>query len=133
MKKKKIYIAHSLTHAPQEFRIAMDELREKLRKDYEILDFVGLEKGTAQEVFEWDMNCVRRCDLLIADCTHQGIGLGMEIGVAIENNKQALIVAHEDAHVTRAVIGITTPSFTIKRYKNHEEILDMVKEKLQSA
>jgi nucleoside 2-deoxyribosyltransferase len=131
--KKKIYIGCALTHAPEEFRIAIAELKDKLRKDYEILDFVGLEKGTPQEVFEWDMNCVRRCDLLVADCTHPAIGLGMEIGIAIENDKAMLIVAHADAKISRAIIGITSPKATIKRYTDHNEVLEFITEKLKDA
>lgn len=131
--KKKIYIACSLTHAPAEFKAAVETLKENLRKEYEILDFIGLVNGTAQDVFEWDLNCVRICDLLVADCTYPALGVGMEIGTALAINKKTLIIAHKDAKVTRIVLGITHPQFTFKRYDDLEEVVNFVKEKMANV
>ena len=130
--KKKIYIGCALTHAPEEFRIAISELKDKLRQDYEILDFIGLEKGTAEDVFEWDTKCVRSCDLLVADCTHPAIGLGIEIGVAIENNKPMLLVAHKDAKIGRMILGITHPKFSFHRYNDSLEVVTFIKERIRT-
>lgn len=130
--KKKIYIGSSLTHAPEEFKTAIETLKKNLRNDYEILDFIGLVNGTPEDVYEWDLNCVKSCDLFVADCTYPAIGLGMEIGIAISYNKNTLVIAHTDAKVTRIVLGITHPNFTLKRYSDHNEVLEFLKDKLQS-
>lgn len=130
--KKKIYIGCALTHAPEEFKAEIEELKSELRKDYEVLDFVGLEKGTAQDVFEWDTKCVKTCDLFVADCTYPAIGLGVEIGVALENNKNLLLIAQTQAKVTRQVLGINHPKSTFKRYNNHKEVIKFIKERLEN-
>lgn len=130
--KKKIYIGCSLTHATEEFKEAVEILKNNLRKDFEILDFIGLVKGTPQDVYEWDINNVRTCDLFVADCTYPSIGLGMEIGAAIEHNKPTLIVVQEEAKVTRMVLGITHPKFSLKHYNDHDDVLQFIKEKIKT-
>ena len=131
--KKKIYIGCSLTQAPEEFKEAIESLKDNLRADYEILDFIGLVNGTPQDVFVWDLKCVRTCDLFVADCTHPAIGLGMEIGIALENNKPILIVAEENAKVTRIVLGINHPKTSLKTYKDHTEVIEFIKEKMKQV
>jgi nucleoside 2-deoxyribosyltransferase len=131
--KKKIYIGCSLTQAPEEFKEAIETLKDNLRADYELLDFIGLVNGTPKDVFEWDINCVKTCDLFVADCTHPAIGLGMEIGVAIENNKPMLIVSEEGARVTRIVLGIDRPNVTLKRYNDHSDVIGFIKEKMEQV
>jgi len=128
---KKIYIGCSLTHAPHEFKLAIEDLKNKLRGTYEILDFLGLDKDTPQGVYKWDTHCVKICDLFVADCTHPGIGLGYELGVALENNKPVLAVAHKDAKVTRMVLGITHPKYTFKRYDDMVEVEEFIQQKIK--
>jgi len=130
--KKKIYIGCSLTHAPDDFKVAIEDLKNKLRKSYEILDFVGLAAGTPEEVFEWDTNCVRTCDLFVADVTHPAIGVGYELGVALEMGKPVLAVAHKDAKVTRLVLGVTSKNFSLYRYGSVEEVEKKIEKKIKA-
>ena len=129
--KIKIYVGCSLTHAPQEYKDGIEELKVELRKKYEILEFIGLIKGTPVEVFEHDTNCVRQCDLFLADVSHPAIGVGYELGTALALNKPVLAVAQQDAKVGRLVLGVTHPKFSFKRYDKLEEVVDLVEEKLK--
>jgi hypothetical protein len=131
--KKKVYIGCALTHASEDFRKAIVELKENLRKDFDVLDFIGLENGTAKDVYEHDLNCVRTSNLFVADCTYPSIGLGIEIGAAIEDNKQTLIVVHKDAHVTRMILGITAPTVSFRRYNDYAEVLEFIRERLKQV
>ena len=82
---KKLYVGCSLTLAPESFRQSVEELKNKLRADYEVFDFLGLVKGTAKDVYEWDIHhCVAKCDLFLAVCDYPSLGLGYEMGVAVE-------------------------------------------------
>ena len=126
--KLKIYVGCSLTHAPAAFREHIDRLKTELRKHYTVLDFQGLTKGTDQDAFKNDTQCVRDCNLFVADCTHPAIGLGYELGVALEMGKPVLAVAEKDVKVTRLVLGIERPNFRIERYANTADILRFVKE-----
>jgi nucleoside 2-deoxyribosyltransferase len=125
--KKKLYIGCSLTQAPEEFKNAIEKLKNELRKDYEILDFVGLVNGTPKDVFEHDTYCVKSCDLFIADCTYPAIGLGYELGVAIMLDKPILAIAHKDAKVTRLVLGVTNPNYSFYRYDKLSEVVPLIK------
>lgn len=128
---KKIYIGCALTHAPQEYKDMIDSLKRILREKYEILDFIGLVNGTAQDVYKWDTNCVKTCDYFIAECTYPSIGLGAELGTALEIGKPVLAVAHESAKVTRYVLGVTKPDYTFARYKELQDLVDIIHQKLQ--
>src|SRR6266498_5570963 len=126
--KKKIYVGCSLTHAPEEFREGVERLKTELRKHYTILDFLGLEKGTPQDVFEHDTQCVRDCELFVAECSLPATGVGYELGTALALNKQVLAVAYKDAKVGRLLLGVTHPKYTFRRYDEMGEIVAMVKE-----
>ncbi len=126
---KKIYLACSLTQAPAGFKEEVEALRAKLKEKYETLDFVGLEKGTAQDVFDWNTKCVRDCDLVLAICTYPSIGLGIEIGLALEINKPVLSVASKDALITRMVLGMHGPTCTFARYDTLDDVVAMVEQK----
>ncbi len=132
--KIKIYIGCSLTHAPADFRKAVEDLKKSLRPQYEVFDFLGLEKGSVQEVYQWDIKkCVASCDLFVAICDHASLGLGYELGAAIEAfNKPVLAIAHRDAYVTRLVQGIDSPKFSFERYTDLSEIEALIKTKLKT-
>jgi len=128
---KKIYIGCSLTHAPEEFKTAIELLKSHLRKKYKILEFIGLINDTPQDVFEHDTECVKTCDLFVADCSHPGIGLGYELGVALEMNKPTLAVAQKDAKVTRLMLGVTKENFTFARYDDILDVVHLIEEKIK--
>lgn len=84
MKAIKIYLAHSLTEAPPEFLERMKILRNDIRKipGVEMLDFAwekGPEFNERVNVYEYDMDCVHKADLLIAVLDHISSGTPMEI------------------------------------------------------
>jgi hypothetical protein len=132
--KIKIYIGCSLTHAPEEFKQAVEDLKDSLRPQYEVFDFLGLEKGTVHDVYEWDIKqCVAQCDLFVAMCDYASLGLGYELGTAIEAyNKPVLALAHRDTEVTRLVQGVSSVLFSFERYEDLSEIKGLVNAKVQT-
>ena len=133
--KARVYIGCSLTHAPEDFKQAVENLKNSLRSNYDVMDFLGLQKGTVQDVYNWDIKqCVAKCDLFIAICDHASLGLGYELGAAIEAfNKPVLAVAHKDAYITRLVQGIDSPLFSFERYTDLLEIKGLVQAKLEAV
>jgi hypothetical protein len=132
--KIKIYIGCSLTHAPEEFKQAVENLKDSLRSQYEVFDFLGLKKGTVRDVYNWDIkHCVANCDLFVAMCDYASLGLGYELATAVEAHKKpVLALAHQDAEVTRLVQGIDSPLFSFERYEDLSEIKDLVNKKLRT-
>jgi len=128
----RIYVGCSLTQAPPDFCAAVEALKTELRNHYEVFEFVGLVNGTAADVYHWDVHhCVADCDLLVAICDYPSIGLGYEIAAAIERyNRPVLAVAHHDTRITRVVLGIDSPRFSMERYQDMGEIVSMVQKRL---
>ncbi|HCC22713.1 TPA: hypothetical protein DF272_00870 [Candidatus Falkowbacteria bacterium] len=122
----KLYVGCSLTQAPSEFRAQVESFKNSLRADYDILDFVGLVAGTDTDVFLHDTDCVRSCDLFVAICDYPAIGLGYELGVALEMGKPVIALARHAACVSRLVLGINKPNFHFYRYTELFETLSVI-------
>jgi nucleoside 2-deoxyribosyltransferase len=122
---KKIYVACSLTHATQEFRDSIEVLKEHIGKKYELLSFLGLAAGTAKEVFDYDITCVKNADFIVADCTYPSIGMGIELGYAYSLNIPVLLIAKIEAKVALMALGLPNKVTDLVRY---EHILDVLPE-----
>jgi hypothetical protein len=126
----KLYIGCGLTQAPQEFKEKIDAIRDALRKNCDILDFVGLTAGTPADVYNWDIHkCVSTCDLFVAIADYPALGLGYEIGVAVEHfKKPTLVLAHTDSVITRLILGVDKPNYQFRRYETTEDIKGIIEQ-----
>jgi len=122
-----VYVGCSLTHAPGEYRDSIQKFKEALKEDYRPLEFFGLGAGSAQEVHERDMNCLKEADFMIAECTFPSLGLGFEIAVVHQMAKTIFIVAQETATVSRMILGIQGPNVHFVRYQDIMEVLPVVR------
>ncbi|HSX35266.1 MAG TPA: hypothetical protein VLF62_06515 [Candidatus Saccharimonadales bacterium] len=133
---KQLYVGCSLSHAPEAFKTAVEDLKNALRaKGYVVFDFVGLVNGTSKDVYNWDIgHCVGDCDALIAICDEPSIGLGYEMNEAIRLKKPVLAVAHTDALVTRLVLGAAEvePNLRFERYSKLADVAELVDEWLSA-
>ena len=125
--KVKLYVGCALTHAPDEFRHSVDGFKRALRVNgYEVFDFMSLGKGTAADVYTWDIgHCVRDCDAFIAICDIPSLGLGWELGVAASLRKPMLLLAHRDSKVTRQVIGAADVEQNVQ-FERYADLLDVL-------
>lgn len=116
-----IYVGCSLTGAPEEFVERIELLKDTLKKDYDVADFVGLVAGSSEDVYNWDIKrCVADCDLMVGVCDIPSIGLGWELSTATQLGKKVLAVAQEGSLVTRLVLGAAEvePNVEFRRYKD---------------
>lgn len=109
--KYQVYVGCALTTAPQSFRdtvaafkIALAAVRDS-KREFEILEFVGLENGTAQEVYDHDLGNVEQCHVMIAFVEEPSIGLGIELATAIRLEKPILCLHRPESRVTRMLFG----------------------------
>jgi hypothetical protein len=72
------------------------------------------------------MDCVKNCDMLIAEVSHPSIGLGIEIATALSLGKKVLALAKPEALVSRMVLGIDNQNFQFHRYQTIEEIISKI-------
>ena len=122
----KIYVAASLTHATEEFKVRIEDFKKILRSKYEVLDFLGLINGTAYDVYRHDTDCVKLCDLLIADVSYPAFGVGFEVSLALALGKNVLAVAENKAKLSRMILGNDNPKYKLVRYKKIDEILNLI-------
>ena len=127
MKKLKVYVGCSLTHASDEYRESIENLKNSLRNDFEILDFMDIYKDKdPKKVFEHDYKCLVECDFMIADCSEPSTGLGFEIATVLGLKKPVYAFASVNSLVSNFIIGITNPNFKFMRYKKLDEIVNLV-------
>ena len=128
---KKIYVGCSLYNADSQFRNQVEELKNLLRQDLEVLEFLGTENVTPEDVVDTDLAQVRACDLFVAICDKPSIGLGIEIGQANELLKPTLLFAKSE-DVSRMVRGNhrKNPNSRFLIYRDFEHIREVVLQQL---
>ena len=129
----KIYVGCAIAQAPPEFLEAILSLKKVLRGSYSVFDFVPPTVGTPTEVYRNDIDmCVAECDLLLAICDYPSLGLGYEMGTAIERfDKPVLAVACLGVPVSRLITGIPHEKFLFRRYSTLSDVLQFVNEKIK--
>lgn len=136
-KKLKVYVGCALTHATEEYRQSIGSFKEMLReKGFEVMDFLWAKlpdpraPGIEKEVYRYDIvDCVGGCDFMVAVCDEPSIGLGYELGTAVEKHrKPVLALMQEGGELTRLVRGITHDKFSYKQYKNFVDAVSLVEE-----
>lgn len=135
-KKLKVYVACSLTYAPLEFRLAVENLKLKLASICEVLQFKNLaDENLPYDVYIHDIkDCVYNCHLLVAICDHPSTGLGYEMATQTEARKKpVLAVAHRDAKVSKLILDPRLPAYEFHRYENLcEDVYNLVLVKLSN-
>jgi nucleoside 2-deoxyribosyltransferase len=124
----KIYLANSLTYASQEFKNSMIGLRQELKKNFEVLEYFGLESGDDTEVYKHDIACVKDCDLVLAEVSYPSTGLGIEIATALHLGKKVLAVAQQNVKVSRMVTGLPDNNFKFERYSTIKDIINLLEQ-----
>jgi nucleoside 2-deoxyribosyltransferase len=122
----KSYLTNSLTHASEEYKLEMLKMRELLKQKYEVLEYLGLVNGNATDVFRNDIECVRSCDILLAEVSYPSTGQGFEIASALDLDKKVLAFAKQNAVVTRMILGINYPNFKFERYSSLDDVLNLL-------
>jgi hypothetical protein len=127
----KIYVGFSITGAPDEFIESVQRLRQKLREEHEVLEFVPVLEGTPQDVYRNDIKeSVANCDLMVAVCDLPSTGLGFEMACAVLGDKPVLAVAHHNARMSRLIMGVDHEKYAFRRYEHLGEVVQFVREKV---
>ena len=127
----KIYVGCALTHAPEEFRKKVAELKERLKKipSVEVLEFLGLKAGDSRDVFVHDIiNCVNECDIMVAICDEPSTGLGIEMREQVGRGKPLLAFGHSNTRITRIILDPTWSSYRFYRYQDFNDIYETVRD-----
>jgi len=120
-----LYVGCALNNASTEFVEAVLVFKERLRGHYEVLDFVGFDpSASSQKIYEFDIECAAKADIMFAICDQPSLGLGMEIQKRIELKKQTLILYRKGNKISRMPLGATDAySFmAVLEYENLDTI-----------
>ena len=122
--KKKLYVGCGLTQASEVSKDQVEELKDRLREDWDVMEFLGLVAGNEADVYQRDIvENIGGCDAFLGVCDEPSIGLGWELRESIGLGKPTLGVAHVDSKVSRLVLGAPAfnPNFRFRRYENMVE------------
>lgn len=129
-----VYVACSLTYAPEPFKAAIEAFKRKLGSICTVLCFNACDQGNHHAIYLHDIHhCVRTANLVLAFCDHPATALGYEIGTRLEAfRKPALLVAQKEALVTHMLLDMRHESALceLRRYDHMDEVLEMTRERL---
>ena len=134
-RKKRLYVGCGLTNAPEEFIRCVIQLREDLRRDFEILDFwtpiiLGGEKNPAK-IVQFDIEQLKASEVMLGICDHPSFGLGFETAHALWGSKKTLLVAHRDALISAFPLGLANPFYRFEFYDVFSDIANLTRKHLR--
>jgi len=80
---------------------------------------------TDKEIHDRDLQWIVESDLLVADVTVPSLGVGYEIGRAIEMGKPILCLFKQDSEYTISAMIAGSDSVEMKYYKRVEEVKEL--------
>jgi len=80
-----------------------------------------------QDVYERDVNWIKKCDVLIAEVSVPSHGVGYEIGAALNIGKPVLCIYKKERKVSKMITGNSDPMLSIQAYTNVEEAISQVR------
>ena len=54
---------------------------------------------------DYDLNLVKKCDIIVCDISEISTGLGIELGVALEQNKKTVFFYEKGSYVSNMITG----------------------------
>ena len=100
------------------------------KKDYQVNHPNASFKDVEIAMVKYDIDFVKNCDLIIANLTNKSIGVGIELGIAFELNKNVLFVAESGSTISNMVLGCFQNN-EIHFYKDLVELKNIVKNYLE--
>lgn len=106
----KAYISVSFSKrklVDQELNAIVDTLNDFDISSLIFVDHYTFDASQEQQMMEQAMNDINHCDLLIAETSHKGIGIGVEVGYAKARGKTVIYLRQQDAEHSTTVSGIS--------------------------
>jgi len=130
-----IYFACSITGG-REFEAAYQEIVAALTADGHEIPTSHLVQSdvmenehelSPQDVYERDVNWIKKCDVLIAEVSVPSHGVGYEIGAALNIGKPVLCIYQKERKVSKMITGNSDAMLSIQAYTNVEEAISQVR------
>lgn len=80
---------------------------------------------------QYDLSEVKSCDLIVCDLSEISTGMGLELGVALENNKKILFLYKKNSYVSNMITGAFMNSCFIE-YSDIKELEKKLKTEIKN-
>jgi hypothetical protein len=91
----------------KELNAIIDTLNEFKIMPFIFVDHYKFDSSQEQEMMQQVMIDIDNCELVIAETSEKGIGIGIEVGYAKAKNKPVIYVRQKDAEHSTTVSGIS--------------------------
>lgn len=129
----KIYFAGSIRGGRdkvQDFKKMIDFIEENgsIVLDKHIGDINLTSNGESlsnEEIYNRDINWLRKCDIVIAEVTTPSLGVGYELSFAESLGKKVYTISEKGVNVSGLIMG--NSFFENYKYETIDEVLDIIK------
>ncbi len=102
------YLQANGCHVPTEHIIAPDVLDAE-------------KELTAEQIYQRDVEWLKGSDAAVAEISNPSLGVGYEIGFALNIDKPVLALYERGLFVSRMITGNEHPLLTVREYKDDDE------------
>lgn len=88
--------------------------------------------STPEDIYNRDVEWLEGSTALVAEISNPSLGVGYEIGYALNLKKPVLALHHKDAFISRMITGNKDPLLNVKTYDNDEEWESIIEQFLSS-
>lgn len=119
-------------------RVLVDAIHENehtLAWDWVEPTYVNVKRGGKKEidwhaVYKQAIEAITKADVVVADATIRGFGIGYQVAVAVQMKKPVLVLRHEEIDDSLFASGIDT-GVSYKSFKDADHLKSIVKEFLE--
>lgn len=112
----------------------MSVLEEHQVESFVFVDHYKFEESQEEEMMRSALGELEQCDLLIAETSHKGIGIGIEAGYAKAKNKPVVYLRHKDAEHSTTLSGASDHRVIYKNTDDlQQQLVLIIKEIIASA
>ena len=96
-------------------------------------DVLTFETGTtAEEIYNRDVEWLKGSKALIAEISNPSLGVGYEIGYALNAKIPVLALYHKDIFISRMISGNKDPLLNVQKYGTDEDWESLIEQFLNS-
>lgn len=107
----------------------MSVLEEHRIEPFVFVDHYKFEESQEEDMMHAALAELDQCDLLIAETSHKGIGIGIEAGYAKAKNKPVIYLRHKEAEHSTTLSGVSDHRIIYKSSDDlQKQLQDIVKE-----
>ena len=119
------YIADVFKNKIKNVKITQPIDIENYRQNYILQNPTADINNINKAMVDFDLLQVKHADLLFCDISNKSTGVGIELGVAKENNKKIIFVAKQNSKISNMIFG-AFPDNTVYYYSSLQDLKNYI-------